>query len=50
LIRFYAIDGYPIATEKTKELLDQFIDNPALEKAWLIYFKDQVVGYIVLKV
>jgi hypothetical protein len=30
MVDFYAIDGYPIATEKTKELLDQFIDNPAL--------------------
>ncbi len=48
MIDFYAIDNYPIAIEKTKELLDQFIDNPALGKAWLIYWQEQVVGYIIL--
>ncbi|MFV8362014.1 GNAT family N-acetyltransferase [Flavobacterium sp. ZT3P35] len=48
MVDFYAIDGYPIAIEKTKELLDQFIENPALGLAWLIYFKDTIVGYIVL--
>lgn len=48
MVDFYAIDGYPIDTEKTRELLDQFIDNPALGKAWLIYWQEQVVGYLIL--
>ena len=48
MVDFYAIDNYPIDTEKTKELLDQFIENPALGLAWLIYVNDTIVGYIIL--
>jgi GNAT superfamily N-acetyltransferase len=48
MVDFYAIDNYPIDIEKTKELLNQFIDNPALGLARLIYANDTVVGYIIL--
>lgn len=48
MVDFYAIDNYPIDIEKTKELLNQFIDNPALGLAWLIYVNDTVVGYTIL--
>ncbi|MBC5862418.1 GNAT family N-acetyltransferase [Flavobacterium turcicum] len=48
MVDFYAIDGYPIAIETTRELLDQFIDNPELGKCWLIYREEQVVGYLIL--
>ena len=48
MVDFYAIDNYPIDTEKTKELLDQFIENPALGLAWLIYVNDTIVGYLIL--
>lgn len=48
MVDFYAIDNYPITIEKTKALLDQFIDNPALGLAWLIYTNETVVGYLIL--
>ena len=48
MVDFYAIDNYPIDIEKTKELLDQFIDNSALGLAWLIFLNDTVVGYTIL--
>lgn len=48
MVDFYAIDNYPISIEKTKALLDQFIDNPALGLAWLIHTNDTVVGYLIL--
>lgn len=48
MVDFYAIDGYPITIETTRELLDEFINNPALGKCWLIYRQEQVVGYLIL--
>lgn len=48
MVDFYAIDNYPIDIEKSKELLDQFIDNPALGLGWLIYWEENVVGYLIL--
>ena len=48
MVDFYAIDNYPIDIEKSKALLNQFIDNPELGLAWLIYTNDIVVGYMIL--
>nr|WP_315159078.1 GNAT family N-acetyltransferase [uncultured Flavobacterium sp.] len=48
MVDFYAIDNYPITIEKSKVLLDQFIENPALGLAWLIHKNETVVGYLIL--
>jgi len=45
---FYAIDGYPIAIEKSKKLFAAFINNADFGKSWLIYSEDEAVGYIIL--
>jgi len=45
---FYAIDGYPIDSSKSELLFSEFIANPELGKAWLIYSNDLLVGYMIL--
>lgn len=45
---FYAIDNYPIDIEVSKKLFQEFIANEQLGKAWLIYSKDELVGYVIL--
>jgi ribosomal protein S18 acetylase RimI-like enzyme len=45
---FYAIDNYPIDIEDSKQLVETFIANPNLGKAWLIYQEEEVVGYVIL--
>jgi len=45
---FYAIDNYPIDVEKSANLLNQFIDEPNLGKAWLIENEGEIVGYVIL--
>jgi len=45
---FYAIDRYPFDLEVSKSLYKQFVTNENLGKGWLIYFKNEVVGYIIL--
>lgn len=45
---FYAIDNYPIDTEKSKLLFKTFIENESLGKSWLIYHNNEVVGYVIL--
>lgn len=45
---FYAIDNYPIDTEKSKQLFKTFIENETLGKSWLIYHNNEVVGYVIL--
>lgn len=45
---FYAIDNYPIDTEKSASLLAQFIANPDLGRIWLIEDNGKTVGYIIL--
>lgn len=45
---FYAIDNYPIDTEKSKLLFKTFIENETLGKSWLIYHNNEVVGYVIL--
>jgi ribosomal protein S18 acetylase RimI-like enzyme len=45
---FYAIDGYPIQTSKTKELFQEFIANENLGKCWLIYSNNEIAGYVIL--
>ena len=45
---FYAIDHYPIDTEKSKKLIEQFIDEPHLGKAWLISMDKNPIGYVIL--
>ncbi|GAA4065727.1 hypothetical protein GCM10022389_08050 [Flavobacterium cheonanense] len=45
---FYAIDNYPIDVEVSKKLFQEFIANEHLGKAWLIYSKDELVGYVIL--
>ncbi|UOK42775.1 MULTISPECIES: GNAT family N-acetyltransferase [Flavobacterium] len=45
---FYAIDNYPIDTKKSKILFREFIKNEHLGKAWLIYHKHEIVGYVIL--
>jgi ribosomal protein S18 acetylase RimI-like enzyme len=45
---FYAIDGYPIESQKTNELFKEFIANENLGKCWLIYSENQIAGYVIL--
>lgn len=45
---FYAIDGYPIDAEKSKELYRQFIADETLGKSWLILSGNSIVGYVIL--
>ncbi len=48
--RFYAIDGYPFAKEKTRTSLTEFLSDNALGNIWIITDGTQPVGYIVLAV
>lgn len=48
MAEFYAIDGYPIDISKSKKLLEQFLVNENLGKAWLIESENRVVGYVIL--
>lgn len=45
---FYAIDNYPIDIAISKALFLEFLENPHLGKAWLIYSDGEIVGYIIL--
>ncbi len=45
---FYAIDHYPIDPKVTKTLFEVFINNEQLGRIWLIYFNEEVVGYVML--
>ena len=45
---FYAIDGYPIDLDRSRELLSEFITNPNLGRAWMIEFEGNAVGYVIL--
>jgi len=45
---FYAIDGYPIDVEVSRKLFEEFIADEKLGRAWLIYFEDEIVGYVIL--
>ncbi|WP_308132042.1 GNAT family N-acetyltransferase [uncultured Flavobacterium sp.] len=46
--KFYSIDNYPIDIAISKALFLEFIENPHLGKAWLIYSDEEIVGYIIL--
>lgn len=48
MIDFYAIDNYLIEIDKTKDLLNEFIANENLGKAYLIYNDDKIAGYFIL--
>ncbi len=48
--RFYAIDGYPFAKEKTRSSLTEFLSDKDLGIIWIISDGDRPVGYIVLAV
>jgi ribosomal protein S18 acetylase RimI-like enzyme len=45
---FYAIDGYPIDVEVSRKLFGEFIADAKLGRAWLVYFDDEIVGYVIL--
>lgn len=45
---FYTIDNYPMDVEVTKTLFQEFISNEKLGKSWLIYSKNEIVGYMIL--
>lgn len=45
---FYAIDNYPMDVEVAKNLFHEFISNENLGKSWLIYYENEIVGYIIL--
>ncbi|TDD78657.1 GNAT family N-acetyltransferase [Flavobacterium caseinilyticum] len=45
---FYAIDNYPIKSDVSKALFEEFISNEDLGKAWLISSDNEIVGYIIL--
>ena len=45
---FYAIDNYPISIEKSKMLLNEFIQNENLGKSYLIYKEEKIAGYFII--
>jgi ribosomal protein S18 acetylase RimI-like enzyme len=45
---FYAIDGYPINVETSKQLFHKFIAEQNLGKAWLIQSDGQAAGYVIM--
>ncbi len=45
---FYSIDNYPIDIAISKALFLEFLENPHLGRAWLIYSDEKIVGYIIL--
>ncbi len=45
---FYAIDNYPIDAATTKQLFKTFIDDENLGQCWLISYKNNIVGYVIL--
>lgn len=45
---FYSIDNYPFDSENSRKLFHQFLQDENLGKGWLIYFENEVVGYIIL--
>jgi len=45
---FYAIDGYPIDVGVSRKLFEEFIADEKLGRAWLVYFDDKIVGYVIL--
>ena len=45
---FYEIDAYSIDISVSQKNFATFIANPNLGRAWLIYQKKEVVGYIIL--
>jgi GNAT superfamily N-acetyltransferase len=45
---FYAIDGYPIDVDITKNSFNQFISNENLGKSYLIYNNIEIVGYAIM--
>ena len=47
---FYAIDNYPIKSDVSKALFEEFISNENLGKAWLIVSDNEIVGYLILTI
>lgn len=45
---FYAIDNYPIDVAISKDLFMEFLENPHLGRAWLIFSDGEIVGYVIL--
>lgn len=45
---FYAIDGYPIDSDRSEKLFEQFIEETHLGRAWLIACDGKTVGYVIL--
>lgn len=45
---FYSIDNYPIDIAVSKTLFLEFLENPHLGRAWLIYSDEEIVGYVIL--
>ena len=45
---FYAIDNYPIDSEISKNLFQEFISDENLGKSWLILSDNEIVGYVIL--
>lgn len=43
---FYAIDNYPLDAEVAKKLLEEFITDDNLGKGWIIYYNNEIVGYV----
>lgn len=45
---FYAIDNYPIDVAISKALFLEFLENPHLGRAYLIFENNEILGYIIL--
>jgi ribosomal protein S18 acetylase RimI-like enzyme len=48
MAQFYAIDGYPFDAALNDQNLRILIENPGLGRLWIIIWRNQTVGYVVL--
>lgn len=45
---FYALDNYDFDLATAEKLFNEFIENPDLGQAWLIWVDGEAVGYVIL--
>src|SRR5689334_1239067 len=48
MCQFYAIDQYPFEEQIAHVALTDMLRDPSLGRVWLIYNRDEAIGYIVI--
>ena len=46
--QYYSEDGYPFDRNAMRKAVEKLIETPTLGRIWLIYQREQIVGYMVL--